>query len=163
MRALIAASFLLALACAHPGKVRTGSESMAAPEDHAVHAADENTATDLFRAMQPAIEQARTTYPNARRRFLEGLPEGAAFYLTTRLRDERGKVEQVFITVESIDAGGITGRIANAISTVSGYVEGQTHVFSESEVLDWTIVHSDGREEGNYIGKFLDKQRDVEH
>ena len=110
----------------------------------------------LSAAMAPHIAQAKSTYPAAKARFLAGLPLGQIFFVTTRLHDNTGAVEQVFIQVSSIRDGQITGRIASQIRTVPGYETGGLYTFRESDLLDWLITHEDGSEEGNYVGKFLD-------
>ena len=37
------------------------------------------------RAIAPYVAQARATYPQAKQRFLAGLPRGQSFFLTARL------------------------------------------------------------------------------
>jgi hypothetical protein len=114
----------------------------------------------LERAMQPYVEAARATYPKAKQRFLDGLPPGYEFYVTTRLRDGQGRWEQVFIAVDSIASGTVRGRIVSAVRLVRGYRWQQRYALLEAEVLDWTIVDPLGREEGNVVGRFLDTFRD---
>jgi uncharacterized protein YegJ (DUF2314 family) len=107
-------------------------------------------------AIAPYVAQARASYPGARLRFLQGLPAGQRFFVTTRLHDDGGRLEQVFILVHRVEGGEIQGVIQNNIDVVKGFQRGQSYRFPESELLDWTITHSDGREEGNVVGKFLD-------
>lgn len=107
-------------------------------------------------AIKSYVEQARKTYPEARNRFLAGLPPKHIFFLTARLHDSTGRWEQVFIEVKEISDGKIKGLIANDIENVSGYKLGDSYAFSESEVIDWMISKPDGTEEGNVVGKFLD-------
>ena len=107
-------------------------------------------------AIAPYIAEARETYPAAKARYLRGLPAAEHFYVTTVLHDQLGKTEQVFIAVQSIRNGVVTGRIASQISMVAGYKPGEAYSLSESQVIDWLITHKDGSEEGNYVGKFLD-------
>ena len=64
--------------------------------------------------------------------------------------------EEVFVYVDSIKAGIVYGRIASELTAVRSYRQGQRMSFPESEVWDWTIIHPDGSEEGNYVGKFID-------
>lgn len=111
---------------------------------------------ELEKAIKPCIEQARKTYPTARKRFLAGLPEKHSFYVTTQLMDAEGRTEQVFILVRKIEKEMIEGVIASDIHLVSGYKNGDSFQFSEQKLRDWTIVRPDGTEEGNFIGKFLD-------
>ena len=57
----------------------------------------------MHRAMEPYVRQARKTYPAAKARYLKGLPPGEHFFVTTRLRDAKGRIEQVFIAVTAIE------------------------------------------------------------
>jgi len=107
-------------------------------------------------AIAPYVAKAKQTYPAAKNRYLSGLPAGEKFYVTTRLRDQGGRFEQVFIRVTGINGPTITGQIASQLNLVTGYRPGQLHSFPESELVDWTILKADGSEEGNVVGKFLD-------
>ena len=40
-----------------------------------------------------------------------------------------------------------------------GVREYRAETMPEDELIDWTIVHPDGSEEGNVVGKFLDTLR----
>ncbi len=82
------------------------------PPDQPVNAPDAAALEELIRVMEPLAERARATYPDAKRRFLEGLPPNHLFSITTRLTDENGKMEKVFIEVSSIANGVVTGLIA---------------------------------------------------
>ncbi len=104
----------------------------------------------------PYVAQARTSFPEAKKRFLAGLPRGEVFFVTTRLHDKSGKWEQVFIAVSRIQDGMITGTIDNDLTTVKDYRRDQEYTFPEADLLDWTISKPDGSEEGNFVGKFLD-------
>jgi hypothetical protein len=107
-------------------------------------------------AIKPYVEKARKTYPEAKERFLAGLPPKHFFFVTTRLHDPSGNWEQVFIAVKEIKDGVITGLIASDIQTVTGYKSGDKYSFPESELIDWTVSKPDGTEEGNFVGNFLD-------
>jgi uncharacterized protein YegJ (DUF2314 family) len=108
-------------------------------------------------AIKPYIEKARKTYPEARARYLAGLPQKHAFYVTTRLRDKQGHYEQVFIAVREIRGEMIKGLIASEVEFITDYRRGESYSFPEAELIDWTIVKPDGTEEGNFVGKFLDE------
>ena len=108
-------------------------------------------------AIKPYIEKARKTYPEAKQRYLAGLPPKHTFYVTTRLKDKQGRFEQVFIAVREIKDGIIKGVIASEIEFISDYRRGESYSFPESELRDWTIVRPDGSEEGNVVGKFLEE------
>jgi hypothetical protein len=118
-----------------------------------VTAADQ---ADLDRAMAPVVAKAMSTYPGAKRRFEAGLPRGQVFFVTTRLRDATGRWEQVFVRVESISQGFVTGTIESPVNLVKGFAKGDHHRFAEAAVLDWMIRHRDGHEEGNLVGRFVD-------
>ena len=106
----------------------------------------------------PAVKQGQATLPQAKRRFLQGLPEGQIFFVTTYLTDPDGSFEQVFIRVKSWQAKQVSGLIANELGNVKSFQHNQLITFPESAVLDWTISRPDGTEEGNHIGKLLDAE-----
>jgi len=116
-------------------------------------------ATDSVTA--PLVAQARATYPDAKARFLAGLPPQHSFFVVTYLRDSLDQRERVFIAVDSAEAGAgpearIYGRIWNEIHLVHGFAPFQTYSFHQGELLDWMFSRPDGTEEGNLIGNFLD-------
>jgi hypothetical protein len=110
----------------------------------------------MDRAIAPRVAEARASYPAARDRFLAGLPPHHTFFITTRLHDAAGHIEQVFIAVDSIAGGTIAGRIWSQIGVVRGFRGGQPYSFPESELIDWMVARPDGSEEGNVVGKFMD-------
>jgi hypothetical protein len=128
-----------------------------APQDQPVDARNRKEAEEYEAAIAPYVAEGKRTYPDAKRRYLEGLSPKYAFFVVTKLRDASGRSEQVFVSVASIKDGRITGRIANEIRAVKGYKDGDPYSFPESELLDWLIARPDGSEEGNVVGKFLDE------
>jgi len=125
--------------------------------DKPVVTAGQKSRDALMKAEVSYIAKARTTYPAAKKRYLAGLPRGYRFEVRKRLADPGGAAfEEVFIEVDSIKAGKVYGRIGSELGAVRSYRQWQRISFPESEVLDWTIVHPDGREERNYVGKFID-------
>jgi uncharacterized protein YegJ (DUF2314 family) len=116
-----------------------------------------STALIAFRKhIAPAVKQGKATLPQAKRRFLQGLPEGQTFFVTTYLTDPDGRFEQVFVRVKRWQEKQVSGLIANELGNVKSFQQNQLITFPESAVLDWTISRPDGTEEGNYIGKLLD-------
>jgi|WetSurMetagenome_2_1015567.scaffolds.fasta_scaffold992433_1 uncharacterized protein YegJ (DUF2314 family) len=111
----------------------------------------------LEAAIKPYIEEARKTYPAVKARYLAGLPKGETFSVTAKLADDRGHFEVVFIQVAKISDGKIFGRIANEIMMVKGYKRGDEYILPETDLMDWTISKADGTEEGNAVGKFIEK------
>ena len=128
-----------------------------APPDKPVRAAGGKQIDALAKAEEPYIAKGRATYPAAKKRFLAGLPRNYRFEVRKRLTDPDGiRFEEVFIEVDAVKDGNVYGRIGNELGVVRSYRQWQRISFPESEVLDWTIVHPDGREEGNFVGKFID-------
>jgi hypothetical protein len=127
-----------------------------APRDRPVETAQRCVWNAMERAMRPYIAQARASWPQARQRYLAGLPPRHSFFVTTLLIDESDRREQVFVAVESIRDGRITGKIWNRVDIVRGYRLGDRYSFAERELRDWLITKPDGTEEGNFVGKFLE-------
>ncbi len=136
-----------------PELVRTGSN---APIDKPVHTSTNAERAELERAIAPYREEARKSYPDAKWRYLAGLPPGYHFFVVTDLHSP-GAVESVFIAVTSIKGDRITGVINSNILTVAGYKAGDSYTLSEHDIIDWVIVRPDRSEEGNFVGKFLDE------
>ncbi len=129
-----------------------------APKDQPKPLMDGQTAA-FEKAIAPYVAKAKKTYPAAKARYLAGLPRGETFFVTTRLHDATGRMEQVFIQVAKIEGNKISGAISSEMQLVTGYHTGQSYTFSESELIDWLISKPDGSEEGNLVGKFLDTYR----
>jgi hypothetical protein len=140
-----------------PAPVAPGMERLpaGAPKDRPTHARSRAEMDAMDRAIAPYREQARRSYPDAKRRYLAGLPPGHRLAVTTELRSP-GRFETVFIAVTQIQGDRITGRIANEVVTVAGYQEGDLYTLSETDMIDWVITRPDGSEDGNLVGKFLD-------
>ena len=125
------------------------------PVDKPVHVGAEQKQS-IEEAIKPYVEKARKTYPDAKARYLKGLPPKNIFFITTRLHDKEGRFEQVFIAVKEIKDGVIKGVIASDVDLLTKYKQGDDYSFPESDLIDWTISKPDGTEEGNFVGKFLD-------
>ena len=149
----IITSFLLLTALTASAQTRDYPKT---PADKPVHAEGEQT-SDVDRAIAPHVAKARKTYPAAKKRYLAGLPPKYLFSLTTKLWDRsHTKFEVVFVVADKISDGKVTGHLASHTKQPVGYDFGDQITFPESQVMDWTIVHPDGTEEGNVVGKFLD-------
>ena len=105
--------------------------------------------------IQPYVNTAKGTYPEAKLRWELGLSKGHRFFVTTDFHHSEDLVESIFVQVQRIDFQIIYGRIASE-AMGPGIRRGDPYEFNESEVSDWTIQHPDGTEEGNFIGKFYD-------
>ena len=58
--------------------------------------------------------------------------------------------------VREIKDGVVKGFIANETNVVTKYKLGDAYSFPEKDLLDWTISHPDGTEEGNFVGKYIE-------
>lgn len=132
-----------------------------ASKDEAVRASTSSEQEELERAIAPYSEQARKSYSDAKKRFLAGLPSGHQLAVLTKLHSP-GRTEAVFVKVTGIAGDQITGRIDN-VQGMAGYKAGDAYTLSERDIVDWVIVHPDGSEEGNLVGKFLDERRAKQH
>lgn len=112
----------------------------------------------MLRAEAPYIAKGRATYPNAKRRYLAGLPPGYTFLVRKHLAEPgTHKTEGVYFEVDAIKDGKIYGRIGEV--DLRTFRRGQRISFSESDIEDWAILHPDGSTEGNYVAKYLEKAR----
>jgi uncharacterized protein YegJ (DUF2314 family) len=117
---------------------------------------------EMDRLTAPYVAKARATYPAAKKRFLAGLPQGHKFIVMFRFsqRDKRtgeAVAEDMLVQVERIEKGRIIGRLANAPVLVRNIKYGDTVSRPEPEITNWLIEHPDRSEEGNFVGKFLEK------
>lgn len=154
--ALLTAAFAIAAGASIAQAQRPVELAPNAPKDRPVSASQPCQRNALYRAIAPFVAVARASYPEAKRRFLAGLPRGETFFVTVRLRDSLDRHEQVFVVVDSIVRDSIAGRIWSRVEVVKGHRLRQPYAFPETELLDWLIAKPDGTEEGNVVGKFLD-------
>ena len=151
---LIAAAlaFATTLACVSDSD-RSGRSQF--PEDQPITCAP-GKGMALWEAIQPYVAEARETYPEAKARWQLGLPAGQRFFITALFHHSETEVEQVFVLVDQIQDGVVSGRIGSD-PIGHEYKVWDSYAFSEQDLLDWTIQHPNGREEGNYVGKFIDQ------
>lgn len=138
------------------GEAASARQARNAPQDKPIHAQSNDQVQKLEDAVKPYVEKAKQTYPQAKKRFLAGLPPGEKFFITTKIREDSLRFEIVFIAVKQIKNGRISGLIWNDLSVVKKYKNGDEYSFPEKDLMDWTITKPDGSEEGNVVGKFLD-------
>src|SRR5262245_24173664 len=115
-----------------------------APKDVGFRTSTDSESSCVQRLIIPYIEQARSTYPQARQRFLGGFPPGYRLELVTQLHDSLDHFEQVYVLVDSIVGSRVFGRINDDIYVVQGYKKGMAHSFDEAELYDWTITDPSG-------------------
>lgn len=126
-----------------------------APPDKPVAASAANV-KKFEDAIAPYVKKARETLPEAKNKYLAGLPKNESFSVTIKLYDSSKKYEQVFVRVTSWKGENIHGILVSDLSLIHNHAKGEKLTCRESEILDWTISKPDGTEEGNFVGKFLD-------
>ncbi len=130
------------------------AQSASMPVDKVAHLEGAENQAKLEAAITPLIAAAKKTLPAAKTKYLKGLPAGFVFFVTVKLKDA-AKSEQVFVHVNSWHEDKIDGTLANHVNLLS-YHEGDKIQVLEKDILDWTIMGPDGKEEGNVVGKFID-------
>ena len=153
--AALAASFALALMLgtspSHAGSQKEAMTNYNGPAD-----TPREWGSEFEKLRQPYVEEAKKTYPAAKSRFLAGLPSGYRFFVTVDFQQDNIH-ENAFLQVRKISGGRISATVATKLSRIKNPRYGEQITLSESRALDWTITSADGKEEGNYIGKFLDE------
>jgi hypothetical protein len=109
----------------------------------------------LSEAMKPYVEQARSTFPAAKARYLAGLKNGEVLFVTARIYDERTWSELAIIRVTGIQGYIIEGRVWSKPKLVNTHGFRDRFAFPENLLMDWSITSPDGAEEGNLLGKSL--------
>jgi hypothetical protein len=113
--------------------------------------------SELVALMQPCIDYARETFPEAARRIEEELPPEASLSVTARRTNPDGRAHQFIVYVDSIDGGQIHGRIAanGVYANDRVYAWGDKYSLARADIMDWGIGYHDRPEEGNLLGKYL--------
>ena len=147
-------SRLLFLCCAITGSA-VAQFAPSTPQDRPSAYADAQLQA-MKKAIAPYVAQGKATYPQAKARFLAGLPAGEGFYVRATLHEPPNLEESVFIHVTSIEGDVLVGELNSQVQLLHGFHKGQVLRIPEGDVQDWVIPRPDGTEEGNVVGKFLD-------
>ena len=137
-------------ACATPST--TPPRNPWASPDREYNFSSQETNADLNALMQPCIDHARETFPEAAVRFDAGLPPETLFVVVAF--SDYGTTEYVF--VDATDATQINGLMYRD-SRVNGrrYDRGDRISLDITDVVDWLIQYPDRPEEGNLTGKYM--------
>ena len=65
--------------------------------------------------------------------------------------------ENAYIAVRAIEGNQIRGVVSTKLLRIKSHAYGEEMTFPETEVIDWTITSAEGKEEDNFVGKFLDE------
>ncbi|MBO2012309.1 hypothetical protein [Hymenobacter negativus] len=113
-------------------------------------------------ALADPVREALRTLPQAKKKFLAGLPIGDQFLLSVRVIATDTSFRQASARVL-----GWHGNTVQALLLPSPDAAPKTEPtpvsFPETAVVDWTLLRASGREEGNYVGRYIDTSRQVEN
>ena len=126
------------------------------PADKPVAANNAEQIKKFKQAISPYVQKARETLPDAKKKYLKGLPKGEQFFVTIMLNDDQGNYEQVFVKVTRWRGETVKGLLSSDVTLVRNHKKGEKITCEAGEILDWLISKPDGSEEGNFVGKFLD-------
>ena len=160
-KCLIACSILgILIACTSHRPVSSEVHLAAnAPSDQPIALSDITSAEKLYAAMAPCSRKAMSAFGAVRERYRRGLPPKQSLFVVTRLEDTEHHRETVFVVADSMKKSRVFGRIWSPIQLVRGYRLGQPISLEERDLIDWMISRPDGSEEGNLLGKFVDKMQ----
>lgn len=157
-RGFAAAAILALLGTPLRGAAQDPYVSPDAPRDDPLPIQNLEDREAFLKLIEPCVQEARKTYREAKARFLAGLPPNHGFFVVVRLYDQN-RFEQVFVAADRIENDMIEGRIWSPVQLLEGYAVGDELTVPEDDIVDWVITRPDGSEEGNLIGKYIDRVR----
>lgn len=98
---------------------------------------------------------ARRSWPQARERFVRGLPPGDRLWVRAGRSDSASGEQLLFLDVERIEGDSITGRPWGG-GDRSGIDTLRLVTVAEAHLVEWAIRHPDGSEEGNHFRQYMD-------
>lgn len=111
-------------------------------------------------ALAQPLQQARRTLAQARKRYAAGLPGGTRCLVLVRVLASDTSFRPVQARVIGWRGGAVQALLGPADKAPAAELRPVS--FPETAVLDWTFVAANGREEGNFVGKYLDLARQLE-
>lgn len=113
-------------------------------------------------ALADPVREALRTLPRAKKQFLAGLPDGDQLLLSVRVLATDTSFRQASARVLGWRGGAVQALLLPGAPDAAGPAEPTPVSFPEAAVLDWTLRRASGREEGNYVGRYLDTARQLE-
>jgi hypothetical protein len=110
---------------------------------------------NYLQSIEKPVTEAQKKLPYVKEYFLNHGQEESEVYVVVIIRDEFWRWEQVYIRVLLWEDDVIGGQLINKMTVVSGYPKGAEFVIDQERVVDWLIIHEDGKQEGNYIVNYL--------
>jgi hypothetical protein len=113
-------------------------------------------------ALADPVREALRTLPQAKKKFLAGLPIGDQFLLSVRVIATDTSFRQASARVLGWHGNTVQALLLPAADAATK-TEPTPVSFPETAVVDWTLLRASGREEGNYVGRYIDTSRQVEN
>jgi hypothetical protein len=113
-------------------------------------------------AFADPIREAQRTLPQIRKRFQAGLPQGDQLLLVVRVLATDTSFRQASARVLGWHGNKVQALLLPEADTSASPAEPVPVSFPETAVVDWTLRRASGREEGNYVGRYLDTARQLE-
>ncbi|SFQ75779.1 hypothetical protein [Hymenobacter arizonensis] len=107
-------------------------------------------------AFADPIREAQRTLPQAKKRFLAGLAHGDQFLLVVRVMATDTSFRQASARVLGWHGNRVQALLLPEAAGSASSAEPVPVSFPETAVVDWTLRRASGREEGNYVGRYLD-------
>jgi hypothetical protein len=99
-----------------------------------------------------SIARARAMFPEVKRRFLAGLPDGYTLFVEA---ESKGGGDSAFIAVDEMESGQIRGHWPRSMQAATSEISERAYVLSEEDLTDWIIVRPDGVTEGNFQSRLF--------
>ncbi|WP_426059415.1 hypothetical protein [Hymenobacter sp. B1770] len=113
-------------------------------------------------AFADPIREAQRTLPQAKKRFQAGLPHGDQFLLAVRVMATDTSFRQASARVLGWHGNKVQALLLPEAANSASPTEPVPVSFPETAVVDWTLRRASGREEGNYVGRYIDTARQLE-
>ena len=110
-------------------------------------------------ALADPMREALRTLPQAKKKFLTGLPSGDQFLLSVRVIASDTSFRQASARVLGWHGNTVQALL---LPDAASPAEPLPISFPETAVVDWTLLRASGREEGNYVGRYTDTARQLE-
>ncbi|WP_210514032.1 hypothetical protein [Hymenobacter terricola] len=113
-------------------------------------------------ALADPVREALRTLPQAKKKFLAGLPNGDQFLLSVRVIATDTSFRQVSARVLGWHGTTVQALLLPGAADSAAPTEPTPVSFPETAVVDWLLLRASGREEGNYVGRYTDTARQME-
>jgi hypothetical protein len=138
-----------------------GACAFAADDPHVAENAPKDcnasmTSQSISEIVEKLSPDALRTWPAAKKRFLDGLPERHSLFVTLLVSEPDGRSEYLFVAVDEIVEDQIRGRIWSDVKVVKNLSFRAPIEIPENAISDWLITKPDGSEDGNIVGKYVD-------